>query len=136
MAETVLPDIQGSLVCEDVRMEVNGSQTLVGVINAIIAPKLPVRIIKLCIWTRWTSGEGRFNQEARIVAPDEERIVSRNLITFQLGGLDAHATNVHFFGGIQFDQHGAYHVEIRLDDALRLRYPLNVIPAPPAPRTP
>ncbi len=130
MAETVLPDIQGSLVCEDVRMEINGSQTLVGVINAIIAPKLPIRILKLCIWTRWTSGEGRFSQEARIITPDEDHIVSKNQITFQLSGLDAHATNVHFFGGIQFDQHGPYHVEIRLDDALRLRYPLSVIPAP------
>lgn len=130
MAEIVPPDIQGSLVCEDVRMEINGAQTLVGVINAIIAPKLPVRVLKLCIWTRWTSGSGRFNQEARIVSPDEDRIICQNQIAFQLGGFDAHATNVHFFGGIQFDQHGAYHVEIRLDDELRLRYPLSVIPAP------
>lgn len=130
MAETVLPDIQGSLVCEDVRMEINGAQTLVGVISAIIAPQLPVRLLKLCIWTRWTSGAGLFNQEARIVSPDEDRIICQNQITFQLANLDAHATNVHFFGGIQFDQNGAYHVEIRLDDELRLRYPLTVMPAP------
>lgn len=130
MSETVLPDIQGSIVCEDVRMEINGAQTLVGVISAIVAPKLPVRLLKLCIWTRWTSGAGTFSQEARIIAPDEDRILCQNQITFQLAGLDAHATNVHFFAGIQFDQHGAYHVEVRLDDALRLRYPLAIIPAP------
>ncbi|MCC6352554.1 MAG: hypothetical protein IT577_01635 [Verrucomicrobiae bacterium] len=130
MAETVLPDIQGSLACEDVRMELNGAQTLVGVISAIIAPQLPVRLLKLCIWTRWTSGIGRFNQEARIVSPEDDRIVCQNQIAFQLANLDAHATNVHFFAGIQFDQHGAYHVEIRLDDELRLRYPLTIIPAP------
>ncbi len=111
-------------------MELNGAQTLVGVISAIIAPQLPVRLLKLCIWTRWTSGIGRFNQEARIVSPEDDRIVCQNQIAFQLANLDAHATNVHFFAGIQFDQHGAYHVEIRLDDELRLRYPLTIIPAP------
>lgn len=132
MAENVLPDIQGSLACEDVRMEINGAQTLVGVISAIIAPQLPVRLLKLCIWTRWTSGVGRFRQEAKIVAPDEDRIICQNQITFELANLDAHATNVHFFAGIGLDQHGAHHVEIRLDDALRLRYPLPVIPAPPS----
>lgn len=132
MAEPLPPDIQGSLACEDVRMEINGAQTLVGVISAIIAPKLPIRLLKLCIWTRWTSGVGRFLQEARIVTPDEDRAICQNQITFELANLDAHATNVHFFGGVQFDQHGAYHVEIRLDDNLRLRYPLAVIAAPAA----
>lgn len=113
-------------------MEINGAQTLVGVISAIVAPKLPIRLLKLCIWTRWTSGVGRFLQEARIVSPDEDRAICQNQIVFELANLDAHATNVHFFGGVQFDQHGAYHVEIRLDENLRLRYPLAVIAAPAA----
>ena len=59
---TVSPDLQASLICEDVRQEVNGMQTLVGIINMIPARVLPVAILKLCVWTRWSSGIGRFRQ--------------------------------------------------------------------------
>jgi len=41
--------------------------------------------------------------------------------------MNAHATNVHFFGGVQFQKFGTYHVEILLDEELRLRIPLPVI---------
>ena len=54
----VNPDLQAALACEDVRLEVSGSNTLVGVINAIMAPAFPLRIMKLCVYTRWCSGQG------------------------------------------------------------------------------
>ena len=47
---------------------------------------------------------------------------------FQLPALDAHATNVHVFGGIQFTRQGIYTVEIKIDGELRLRFPLPVVP--------
>lgn len=124
------PDLQGSLACEDVRMELHGAQTLVGVISAVVAPSVPVRLLKFCIWSRWCSGAGEFTQEARVVCPDEDKIVCQNSITFKLANMDAHATNVHFFAGVQFDQHGVYHVEIRLDGELRLRYPVGILAGP------
>ncbi|MEZ5406027.1 MAG: hypothetical protein R3F23_07615 [Verrucomicrobiia bacterium] len=127
MEEVVTPDLQASMACEDVRMEVNGSQTLVGVINAIFAPQLPVRLLKFCLWTRWSSGAGKFLQKARIMSPDEEKVICENQVTFELNHLEAHATNVHFFPGLQFDVYGAYHVEIYLGDDLKLRYPLCVV---------
>ncbi len=136
MAESIMPDLQASVACEDVRMEINGAQTLVGVINAIFAPQVPVRLLKFCIWTRWCSGHGRFRQRARVVAPDEERVVCENEIQFTLSGIETHATNVHFFGGIQFDAFGLYHVEVHLEDDLRLRYPLGVARPPGAPHPP
>jgi hypothetical protein len=42
--------------------------------------------------------------------------------------MDAHATNVHVFGGIQFQRHGLYTVEIKLDGELKLRFQLPVVP--------
>jgi hypothetical protein len=48
-------------------------------------------------------------------------------VPFSLGDMNAHATNVHFFGGVQFQKYGTYHVEILLDEELRLRIPLPVI---------
>ncbi len=130
-ADEILPDLQGSLVCEDVRMEAAGSQTLVGVVNAIFAPQLPVSAIKLCIWTRWCSGVGTFQQRTRILAPDESEALCENELQFHLANIEAHATNVNFFSGLQFREYGVYHAEVFLGDQLRLRYPLVV--AQPSP---
>ena len=42
MEQTVmLPDLQSAVLCEDVRCEFNGMQTLVGVINADAAMSIP-----------------------------------------------------------------------------------------------
>ena len=41
--------------------------------------------------------------------------------------MEGHATNVHYFGGVQFQQFGMHHVEIYLGDELRLRFPLPVV---------
>jgi hypothetical protein len=73
MEETaILPDLQSCVLCEDVRCEINGMQTLVGVINVIPAPSLPISCLRLCIWSRWCSGSGKFRQKSRIIGVDEQ----------------------------------------------------------------
>jgi hypothetical protein len=49
-------------------------------------------------------------------------------VKFVLPELNSHATNVHVFGGVQFQKHGIYHVEIQIDGELRMRFPLPVVP--------
>ncbi|HEV3210018.1 MAG TPA: hypothetical protein VGY91_07110 [Chthoniobacterales bacterium] len=71
----VLPDLQASLLCEDVRQEVNGLQTLVGVINVLSTPALPLGLLKLCVWTRWCGGIGRFHQTSRILGSEEVEVI-------------------------------------------------------------
>ena len=125
--ESVLPDLQASVICEDVRQEVNGMQTLVGIINLIPARMLPVALLKLCVWTRWCGGFGRFRQNARILGVDDQHVLAESQIDFELKELEGHVTNVNLFTGVQFQQYGLHHVEIMLDQELRLRYPLPVI---------
>jgi hypothetical protein len=125
--ESVLPDLQASVICEDVRQEVNGMQTLVGIINLIPARMLPVALLKLCVWTRWCGGFGRFRQNARILGADDQHVLAESQIDFELTELEGHVTNVNLFTGVQFQQYGLHHVEIMLDQELRLRYPLPVI---------
>jgi hypothetical protein len=125
--EVILPDLQSCLLCEDVRCEFNGMQTLVGVINVIPAPALPVNCLRLCIWARWCSGAGKFRQKSRIVGVDEQQVIAQAEVEFVLKEMEGHATNVHYFGGVQFQQYGLHHVEIYLGDELRLRFPLPVV---------
>jgi len=125
--ETIIPDLQAAVLCEDVRAEVSGQQTLVGIIGLIPAPTTPIGFFKLCIWTRWCGGLGRFKQRSLILDCDNDQPIAQSEVEFSLTGLDSHATNVHVLGGIQFPKYGIYHVEIRIDDELKLRFPLPVV---------
>jgi hypothetical protein len=123
----ILPDLQSCVLCEDVRCEINGMQTLVGVLNVVATPSLPINYMRLCIWSRWCSGFGAFRQKSRIVGVDERQVIAQAEVEFELKEMEGHATNVHYFGGVQFQQFGLHHVEILLDDELRLRFPLPVL---------
>ena len=122
----VLPNCQASILCEDIRREITGMQTLVGVLNAVPAPQVPVGFLKLCLWTRWCNGIGQFKQTARILGPDE-KVLGESSVDFQLKDMDIMATNVNLFSSVQFGAYGNYHVEILLDEQLIIRYPLPVI---------
>jgi hypothetical protein len=128
--ERMIPDLQASFACEDVRVEASGAHTIVGIVNFIGAPKLPIQILKLCIWTRWSSGIGSFEQVTRIIAPDEVTVLSTATTQFQLGNEESHTTNVNIFGGLIFNDGGAHHVEILLDGELKLHYPMRVMVVP------
>ena len=123
----ILPDLQAAILCEDVRAELSGQQTLIGVIGAIPTPSLPIGFFKLCLWSRWCGGSGDFIQKCYIYDPEEDQAIAQAEIPFSLEDMNSHATNVHFFGGVQFQKYGTYHVEIRIEDEIRLRIPLPVI---------
>lgn len=125
--QKILPDLQGALLCEDVRAEVSGQQTLVGIIAALPAPSLPIGFFKLCLWTRWCGGQGAFRQRSVILSSQDEQIVGEAQVDFTLQGLDSHATNVHVFGGLKFEHWGVHAIEIHLDGELKLRFPLPVV---------
>ena len=87
------------MLCEDVRCEFNGMQTLVGVLNVIPTPQLPINYMRLCIWSRWCSGSGKFQQRRAIVGVDEHQVIAQAEVEFELKEMEGHATNVHYFGG-------------------------------------
>jgi hypothetical protein len=127
MNDSILPDLQAAVLCEDVRAERSGQQTLVGILGAIPTPSLPIGFFKLCLWTRWCGGVGKFTQRTTILDPEEKSPMAEANINFDLTNMNAHATNVHFFAGIQFKRFGIYNIEVYLDDELQLRIPLPVI---------
>ena len=134
--DNISPDLQSVILCEDVRTEVSGAQTLVGVIGAIPAPQVPIGFFKLCLWSRWCGGIGRFHQDSHLLDPDDE-VVAEASIDFQLQEIEGSATNVHFFGGVQVKKFGVHHVEIRLDGDMRMRFPVPVVRvAQPPPGSP
>lgn len=129
----ILPDLQSSLLCEDVRPEASGNFILVGVLGLIRVPQLPVTALKLCVFNRWTAGVGQFTEEVRLVAPDQTTVLRKSQVKFSLPDAAQHATNVTLFTQVEFKQPGVYYVEALVDDVMKLRFPLPVVVVPPPP---
>jgi hypothetical protein len=130
-ATRILPDLQCSLLCEDIRQEINGNFILVGVINFVRVPKLPVVALKLSVFNRWTAGVGQFVESTRLIAPDQTTVLRKGEVKFVLQDAALHATNLSVFGQVEFKTAGTYYVEVLVDDVMKLRYPIPVIHAPP-----
>jgi Family of unknown function (DUF6941) len=126
-ATRILPDLQSSLLCEDVRPEVNGNFILIGVIGFVRVPQLPVTAIKLCIFNRWTAGFGQFTESVRLIAPDQTTVLRKGQVKFTLQEPSHHATNVTVFQQVEFTAAGVYYAEVLVDDVMKIRFPLPVI---------
>ena len=127
----ILPDLQCSLLCEEIRQEVTGNFFLIGVINFLRVPQLPIVALKLSVFNRWTAGIGQFTETVRLVAPDQTTLLRKAEVKFVLQDAGTQATNVTFFAQVEFKTAGTYFIEVLVDDVMKLRYPVPVILAPP-----
>jgi hypothetical protein len=123
----MIPDLQASLLCDDVRQERNGKFILIGLFDVIGSQSFPLVFQRMCIVNRWCSGEGQFVEKTRIVNPEKGNVIAEGKeIPVRLPNGEATATNVEFFINVQFPAAGVYWIEILLDGDMRLRYPLRV----------
>ena len=135
-ATRILPDLQASLLCEEVRQEANGNFFLIGVVNLIRVPQLPVVAARLCIFNRWTAGIGQFTETVRLIAPDQMTVLRKAEMKFELRDAALHSTNVMVFGQLEFKTAGTYYIEVLVDDVMKIRYPVPVMLAPPPGQNP
>lgn len=131
-ATRILPDLQCSLLCEEVRQEINGNLFFIGVIQVIRVPQLPLVAGRICVINRWTAGIGQFTETVRLMAPDQTTVISKGEMKFELRDPAISATNVMFFAQVKFEAVGTYYVEVLVDDVMKIRYPVPVmVSAPP-----
>jgi hypothetical protein len=130
-ATRILPDLQCSLLCEDIRQEASGNFILLGVLNFVRVPQLPVTAFKICVFNRWTAGVGQFSENVRLLAPDQTTVLRKGDVKFALHDPNHSATNVTVLGQVEFTVPGVYFVEVLVDDVMKLRYPLPIVVVPP-----
>ena len=126
----ILPDLQCSLLCDDIRQEVTGNFILLGVLKFVRVPKLPVVAFRLCVFNRWTAGVGQFTEGVRLIAPDQTTVLRKSEVKFQMKDTNLTATTVTLFGNLEFSVTGPYFVEILVDDIMKVRYPINIVHVP------
>ncbi|MBI4658285.1 MAG: hypothetical protein HY735_05445 [Verrucomicrobia bacterium] len=128
----ILPDLQCSLLCEEVRQEINGNFILVGILGYVQVPQVPVTALKLCVFNRWTAGVGSFTESVRLISSDQTSVLRQSQVKFALREATHHATNVTVFGQVKFENAGVYFLEVLVDDVMKLRFPVPVMVVRPA----
>jgi uncharacterized protein DUF6941 len=99
-----------TIMCEDVRVEINHKLSLMGIFYAIQVPQMPVTLLKLVILNHW-SGEGQYLSEVRILTPDRVQPVAVSAPSpFQVPP-DGYADNVTIFANVTFPGPGNYVVQ-------------------------
>lgn len=131
------PDLQMSVLCDDVRQERSGKFILIGLFDVIGVPQFPALFPRVCLVNRWCSGQGTFREKTRITGPDGVTTVAEGQeIVLNLATPETSVTNVELFLNMKLERDGVYWIEILLDGDLKLRYPLRVnrvTPPPPGP---
>lgn len=122
----ILPDLQCSLLCEDIRQEASGNFILVGVIGYLRVPQLPVTALKVCLFNRWTAGYGQFVESVRLIAPDQTTVLAKSEMRFALEDVTRNATTATVWSPIKFELPGVYYIEVLVDDVMKLRFPLAI----------
>jgi hypothetical protein len=121
----MIPDLQASLLCDDVRQERNGKFMLIGLFDGLAVQQLPTRFHRICVVNRWCCGQGQFSQRTRIMGIDGQTpVVEGKNVAVNLPDANHTATSIEVFMNTLFEKAGAYWIEVLLDDQLRLRYPL------------
>ena len=123
----IKPNLQFSVLCDDVRREDNGKFILVGLFEAINMKKFPGTHPTLFVVNRWCKGAGTFTQKIRIVNfKDNSIIFHMDEQAFDLTDIDGYHTIISRFNNIAFPNSGKYWVEVLLDNELVINYPIIV----------
>jgi hypothetical protein len=99
-----------TIMCEDVRIEINHKLSLMGVFYAIQVPQLPVTLLKIAILNHW-SGEGQYLSEVRILTPDRIQPVAVSPPSPFEVPANGYADNVTIFANVSFGAPGNYVVQ-------------------------
>ncbi len=123
----MIPDLQSSLLCDDVRQERNGKFILIGLFDMVGVQKFPSHPQRICVVNRWCCGQGAFTQHSRIVRGETSEVLAQGKdVRVSLPNPEAMATAVEYFMNVRFEHPGTYWVEIQMEGDLKLRYPLKV----------
>ncbi len=106
-----------TLVCEDVRLEVNHKLSLMGLFYAIQVPQFPVTLLKLVVLNHW-SGEGQFLSEVRILSPDRAQPIAVSPPSPFEVPANGFADNVTMFANINFPTTGNYVIQTLINSNL------------------
>jgi len=113
---TIKPHLNYTLLCDDVRAELGGKFSLMGLFESIYANTFPALHHRFAIVNEWAGGKGEFMVKIRILSPDREQVLSESEATLNLFNETQRHRDISVRFNTTFKVPGTYWVEILLDN--------------------
>lgn len=127
MAERTRPNLNVTLLCDDVRQEIGGKISLMGIFENIYASSFPAVHPRLAVINEWSEGIGEFESTLRILSPDRKVILRESVSRFKLIDARYRHRDISIHLNIEFRDPGTYWIENYLDGILVNSVPLQII---------
>jgi len=127
MTDALKPSLNFTIICDDVRQEMGGKLSLMGLFENIYAPKFPAIHPRIAIMTEWANGQGEFGIKMRIVTPNGKTVIRETNSKMVLSSVNYRHRDVSVHLNVELKSPGTYWVENYLDDELINSIPLNVV---------
>lgn len=127
MAEKTRPHLNFTLLCDDIRQELGGKISLMGIFENIYATSFPAVHPRLAIMNEWAEGLGEFEATLRILSPDRKTILRESVTRLKLIDARFKHRDISIHLNIEFREPGIYWIENYLDGILVNSIPLNVM---------
>lgn len=126
MAGKSRPGLNFTLLCDDVRQEVGGKISLMGLFENIFATQFPAVQARLAIVNEWSDGVGEFDAVLRILSPDRKTVLREAQTRLRLKDARFRHRDVSIHLNIEFREPGTYWIENYIDGMLVNSVPLPV----------
>ncbi len=127
MTDKIKPDINFTIVCDDVRQEMGGKISLMGLFENIYAAQFPAFHPRIAVCTEWIDGQGEFEVMMRIFSSDKKTVLRETVSKMNMlnPGMRHRDISVHL--NLEFNLPGTYWIENYLDGEMINSIPLNIV---------
>jgi Family of unknown function (DUF6941) len=112
----IKPRLNYTILCDDVRQELGGKFSLMGLFESIYANAFPAMHHRFAVVNEWTGGKGVFSVKIRLLSPDREQVLSESVTTITLLNEAQRHRDISVRFNTTFKTPGTYWIESLLDE--------------------
>ena len=127
MGEKTKPSLNFTLLCDDVRQEMGGKISLMGIFENVYAGSFPAVHPRLATVNEWADGLGEFEATLRILSPDRKTVLRETVTKLKLVNARFKHRDISIHLNLEFKEPGTYWIENYLDGILVNSVPISVI---------
>ncbi len=117
MATTkIKPRLSYTLLCDDVRQELGGKFSLMGLFESIYANAFPAVHPRFAIVNEWIGGKGEFAVKIRLLSPNKQDVLSESESKISLFNETQRHRDISVRFNTTFSVPGTYWIEMLLDN--------------------
>ncbi len=112
----IKPRLSYTILCDDVRQELGGKFSLMGLFESIYANAFPAVHPRFAIVNEWTGGKGEFKVKIRLLSTNKQEVLSESEAALSLFSETQRHRDISVRFNTTFNTPGTYWIEMLLDD--------------------